>query len=86
VTHDGAKSSVVSRHLDYHYEQDGKFLLLTNPVVRKGGIDNAPDDAITFSEKQTLRVEQLLDDDIIVSTAFIPLLICSSKEDQREVR
>lgn len=86
VIHDGAKSSVLSRSLDYHYEQEGKFLLLTNPVVRKGGTDTAPDDAITFGEKQTLRVEQLLDDDIVVSTAFLPSFICSRKENQRVVR
>jgi hypothetical protein len=86
VIHDGTKSSVVSRNLDYHYEQDGKFLLLTDPVVRKSGTDNAADDAITFGEKQTLRVEQLLDDDILVSTTFIPVFVCSRKEHQRDIR
>lgn len=84
--HDGAKSSVVSRSLDYHYEHEGKFLLLTDPVVIRSGTDNAADDAITFGKKQTLRVEQLLDDDILVSTAFIPVFVCSKKEQQRVIR
>lgn len=86
VMHDGVKSSVVSRSLDFHYEIDGKFLLLTNTVTRKSDTDTVPDGLITFGKKVTLRVEQLLGDDILVSSAFIPSFVCTQTENKRQGR
>ncbi|MGL5385378.1 MAG: hypothetical protein ACRDCA_05900 [Serratia sp. (in: enterobacteria)] len=86
VMHDGVKSSVISRNLDFHYEIDGKFLLLTDTVNRKSDTDTAPDDAVTFGKKVTLRVEQLLGDDILISTAFIPAFVCTQTESKRQGR